>query len=153
MDKDLQQFRSGKEKGLITERSLKASPDRILFCHDSGSNKGIIPNHALVHIFSDLPGYRRSLFQVNTKVHRRSGCQKKGLTYSPSCDFFLLSIAFIRLTNNGQYLFLSVSSTTENLAVFLWENINLHLPPSDTYELYEVKIHETDKNVVVYRGE
>ncbi|GJJ79021.1 6-pyruvoyltetrahydropterin/6-carboxytetrahydropterin synthase [Entomortierella parvispora] len=49
--------------------------------------------------------------------------------------------------------FKSTPSTTENLAVFLWENINLHLPPSDTYELYEVKIHETDKNVVVYRGE
>ncbi|KAI1321188.1 hypothetical protein EDD11_007754 [Mortierella claussenii] len=44
-------------------------------------------------------------------------------------------------------------STTENLAVFLWQNINEHLPPSDTYALYEIKLHETDKNVVIYRGE
>ncbi|KAF9364068.1 hypothetical protein BGX34_002617 [Mortierella sp. NVP85] len=44
-------------------------------------------------------------------------------------------------------------STTENLAVFLWENIKEHLPPSTTYDLYEIKLYETDKNVVVYRGE
>ncbi|KAG0223778.1 hypothetical protein BGW42_004492 [Actinomortierella wolfii] len=41
-----------------------------------------------------------------------------------------------------------------NLAtVFLWQNIMTHLPPSDTYRLYEIKLYETDKNVVVYRGE
>ncbi|KAG0245616.1 6-pyruvoyltetrahydropterin synthase [Mortierella sp. GBAus27b] len=44
-------------------------------------------------------------------------------------------------------------STTENLAVFLWDNIKLHLPKSNTYELYEIKLYETDKNVVTYRGE
>ncbi|KAG0367260.1 hypothetical protein BGZ54_004153 [Gamsiella multidivaricata] len=44
-------------------------------------------------------------------------------------------------------------STTENLAVFLWQNIQQNLPVSKTYELYEIKLHETDKNVVVYRGE
>ncbi|KAF8928066.1 hypothetical protein BGZ58_009922 [Dissophora ornata] len=43
--------------------------------------------------------------------------------------------------------------TTENLAVFLWENIKQHLPFSETYELFEIKLRETDKNVVVYRGE
>ncbi|KAF9358594.1 hypothetical protein BGX26_001358 [Mortierella sp. AD094] len=49
--------------------------------------------------------------------------------------------------------FQSNPSTTENLAVFLWENINLHLPPSETYSLHEIKLYETDKNVVIYRGE
>ncbi|KAK3827759.1 MAG: 6-pyruvoyltetrahydropterin synthase [Benniella sp.] len=49
--------------------------------------------------------------------------------------------------------FRSQPSTTENLAVFLWENIKEHLPPSTTYDLYEIKLYETDKNVVVYRGE
>ncbi|KAF8945474.1 hypothetical protein BGZ47_002538 [Haplosporangium gracile] len=49
--------------------------------------------------------------------------------------------------------FHSTPSTTENLAVFLWESIKKHLPPSETYELHELKVYETDKNIVVYRGE
>ncbi|KAF9963697.1 hypothetical protein BGZ65_000712 [Modicella reniformis] len=49
--------------------------------------------------------------------------------------------------------FHSQPSTTENLAVFLWENIKQHLPLSKTYELHEIKLYETDKNVVTYRGE
>ncbi|KAG0373325.1 hypothetical protein BGX24_011842 [Mortierella sp. AD032] len=49
--------------------------------------------------------------------------------------------------------FHSTPSTTENLAVFLWESINKHLPHSETYELHELKVYETDKNIVVYRGE
>uniref|UniRef100_A0A672FLG9 6-pyruvoyl tetrahydrobiopterin synthase n=1 Tax=Salarias fasciatus TaxID=181472 RepID=A0A672FLG9_SALFA len=46
--------------------------------------------------------------------------------------------------------FATVVSTTENLAVYIWDNMAKVLPP-DT--LYEIKIHETDKNVIVYRGE
>ncbi|KAF9374991.1 hypothetical protein CPC16_000960 [Podila verticillata] len=49
--------------------------------------------------------------------------------------------------------FKATPSTTENLAVFLWENITKHLPLSEHYHLYEIKLHETDKNIVVYRGE
>ncbi|XP_061174521.1 6-pyruvoyl tetrahydrobiopterin synthase-like [Saccostrea echinata] len=41
-------------------------------------------------------------------------------------------------------------STTENLAVFIWSEIQKKTPKD---LLYEVKIHETDKNVIVYRGE
>lgn len=41
-------------------------------------------------------------------------------------------------------------STTENLAVYIWDNMVKVLPPN---LLYEIKIHETDKNIVVYRGE
>ncbi|KAM7382178.1 hypothetical protein PAMA_012846 [Pampus argenteus] len=46
--------------------------------------------------------------------------------------------------------FSSVVSTTENVAVYIWDNMVKALPPN---LLYEIKIHETDKNVVVYRGE
>ncbi|KAG0355923.1 hypothetical protein BG005_005154 [Podila minutissima] len=49
--------------------------------------------------------------------------------------------------------FKATPSTTENLAVFLWENITKYLPPSEHYQLYEIKLRETDKNIVVYRGE
>lgn len=46
--------------------------------------------------------------------------------------------------------FADVVSTTENVCVFIWDNMAKLLPPG---LLYEVKIHETDKNIVVYRGE
>lgn len=41
-------------------------------------------------------------------------------------------------------------STTENLAVFIWDNMKKVMPRPDF--LYEVKILETDKNIVIYRG-
>jgi len=40
-------------------------------------------------------------------------------------------------------------STTENVAIYIWEQLNMLLPENC---LYEVKIHETDKNIVTYRG-
>ncbi|XP_016296289.1 6-pyruvoyl tetrahydrobiopterin synthase [Sinocyclocheilus anshuiensis] len=46
--------------------------------------------------------------------------------------------------------FADVVSTTENLSVFIWDSMVKLLPPDS---LYEIKIYETDKNIVVYRGE
>uniref|UniRef100_A0A1A8H0U6 6-pyruvoyl tetrahydrobiopterin synthase n=1 Tax=Nothobranchius korthausae TaxID=1143690 RepID=A0A1A8H0U6_9TELE len=46
--------------------------------------------------------------------------------------------------------FADVISTTENLAVYIWDNMVKMLPAS---KLYEIRIHETDKNIVMYRGE
>uniref|UniRef100_A0A1B6CK27 6-pyruvoyl tetrahydrobiopterin synthase n=1 Tax=Clastoptera arizonana TaxID=38151 RepID=A0A1B6CK27_9HEMI len=47
--------------------------------------------------------------------------------------------------------FKNVVSTTENVAIFIWNNIKHEL--TDSSILYEVKIFETDKNVIAYRGE
>lgn len=46
--------------------------------------------------------------------------------------------------------FADVVSTTENLAVYIWDSMEKLLPAS---LLYEIKIHETDNNIIVYRGE
>ncbi|KAL6475234.1 hypothetical protein MHYP_G00162740 [Metynnis hypsauchen] len=46
--------------------------------------------------------------------------------------------------------FANVVSTTENLAVYVWDSMVKLLPPN---MLYEIKVHETDKNIVIYRGE
>lgn len=46
--------------------------------------------------------------------------------------------------------FADVVSTTENVAVYIWDSLAKLLPPN---LLYEIKMHETDKNIVVYRGE
>lgn len=47
--------------------------------------------------------------------------------------------------------FKDVVSTTENVAVFIWNNLKSEL--EDPSLLYEVKIFETDKNIILYRGE
>ena len=47
--------------------------------------------------------------------------------------------------------FQNTVSTVENIAVYIWKEMKKTLP--DPEVLYEVKVHETDKNVVFYRGE
>ncbi|XP_071965177.1 uncharacterized protein [Antedon mediterranea] len=42
-------------------------------------------------------------------------------------------------------------STSENVSIFIWNQMLAHLPHPEL--LYEVKLHETDKNVVSYKGE
>jgi 6-pyruvoyltetrahydropterin/6-carboxytetrahydropterin synthase len=42
-----------------------------------------------------------------------------------------------------------VVSTVENIAVFIWHQMRAFIPDL----LYEVKVHETDKNIAVYRGD
>ncbi|NP_001284375.1 6-pyruvoyl tetrahydrobiopterin synthase [Poecilia reticulata] len=56
----------------------------------------------------------------------------------------------IEIRTFHQTFLLSLTSTTENLAVYIWDNMAKALPASLPYE---IRIHETDKNIVVYRGE
>ncbi|NXG43163.1 PTPS synthase, partial [Psilopogon haemacephalus] len=46
--------------------------------------------------------------------------------------------------------FAEVVSTTENVAVFIWESLQKLLPVGI---LYKVTVHETEQNIVVYKGE
>ncbi|XP_055907158.1 6-pyruvoyl tetrahydrobiopterin synthase [Eupeodes corollae] len=46
--------------------------------------------------------------------------------------------------------FENIPSTTENVAVYIWDNLRQKLKKPEL--LYEVKIYETDKNSVIYRG-
>jgi len=46
--------------------------------------------------------------------------------------------------------FKNTVSTTENLAVFIWNSLLIKISKD---LLYEVKIHETENNVIIYRGE
>uniref|UniRef100_A0A2M3ZIZ8 6-pyruvoyltetrahydropterin synthase n=1 Tax=Anopheles braziliensis TaxID=58242 RepID=A0A2M3ZIZ8_9DIPT len=47
--------------------------------------------------------------------------------------------------------FKNLPSTTENVAIFIWDSLKLLMAKPEL--LYEVKIYETDKNSVIYRGE
>lgn len=42
-------------------------------------------------------------------------------------------------------------STTENVAIFIWNRLKKVIDNPDL--LYKIKLYETDKNVVVYKGE
>ena len=46
--------------------------------------------------------------------------------------------------------FADIVSTTENVAVYIRENLQKFLPVG---VLYKVKVYETDNNIVVYKGE
>lgn len=54
-----------------------------------------------------------------------------------------LDVDYFRLNN--------FVSTTENLAIFIWSQLVNHFPSN--VQLYEIKIYETEKNIVTYRGE
>lgn len=47
--------------------------------------------------------------------------------------------------------FQNAISTTENLAVFIWDSLLKVLPNPQL--LHKVKIYETEKNIVEYQGE
>ncbi|XP_022256550.1 6-pyruvoyl tetrahydrobiopterin synthase-like isoform X2 [Limulus polyphemus] len=46
--------------------------------------------------------------------------------------------------------FIEKVSTTENVAVFIWESLKPYIPSG---LLHSVKIYETDKNIVYFQGE
>lgn len=46
--------------------------------------------------------------------------------------------------------FKNVPSTSENVAIYIWDALRLRMSKPEL--LYEVKLYETDKNSVVYRG-
>lgn len=54
------------------------------------------------------------------------------------------------LDKDVEYFF-TRPSTTENLTIFIWEQMKsvMVLP----HLLYEVEVHETENNIVKYRGE
>lgn len=47
--------------------------------------------------------------------------------------------------------FATIPSTTENVAIFIWNNMKKVMKRPEL--LHEVKVHETENNVVVYRGD
>lgn len=49
--------------------------------------------------------------------------------------------------------YLSFTSTTENVAVYIWNKLIVHMTEEQRDLLYEVKVHETENNVFIYRGE
>ena len=67
-----------------------------------------------------------------------------------NCSSLLLLSSWVQYHVFETFVYI-LCSTTENLAIFIWENIRPLLPKPEL--LYEIKIHETDKNVVLYRGE
>lgn len=110
--------------------SLKEETKKA-FCDSASAFIGKLLNN----ILSVVDNVWRSFY---LKSHRRFG--------RPA---FALMICIIMKSLNCNFVFI-YPSTTENLAVFIWIELQKQLP---TNYLYEVRIHETDKNVIFYRGE
>jgi len=53
---------------------------------------------------------------------------------------------------NDVIFFRDIIPTTENMAVVFWNALS-PLLKEDNYSLYSVKIYETEKNSVIYKGE
>ncbi|XP_070783198.1 6-pyruvoyl tetrahydrobiopterin synthase [Enoplosus armatus] len=87
---------------------------------------------------------------VHGKIDRLTG-MVMNLTDLKKCieDVIMTTLDHKNLDKDVPY-FANVVSTTENVAVYIWDNMVKALPPN---LLYEIKIHESDKNIVVYRGE
>ncbi|KAM9816862.1 6-pyruvoyl tetrahydrobiopterin synthase [Neosynchiropus ocellatus] len=87
---------------------------------------------------------------VRGKIHRSTG-MVMNLTDLKKCieEVIMIPLDHKNLDKDVPY-FATVVSTTENLAVYIWDCMVKVLPPN---LLYEIKIHETDKNIVIYRGE
>ncbi|XP_060950644.1 6-pyruvoyl tetrahydrobiopterin synthase [Limanda limanda] len=87
---------------------------------------------------------------VRGKIDRVTG-MVMNLTDLKRCieDVIMTPLDHKNLDKDVPY-FASIVSTTENVAVYIWDNMVKALLPN---LLYEIKIHETDKNIVVYRGE
>ena len=49
-------------------------------------------------------------------------------------------------------MFFLYCSTTENVAIFIWDKLKYALGTKSDL-LYEVSVHETENNVFIYRGE
>ena len=47
--------------------------------------------------------------------------------------------------------FKNVVSTSENVAIYIFDELKKLLPKPEL--MFEVKLYETDKNIVIYRGE
>ncbi|CAL8284579.1 unnamed protein product [Merluccius merluccius] len=92
----------------------------------------------------------RAEVTVRGKVNKASG-MVINLTDLKQCieEVIMVPLDHKNLDKDVPY-FANVVSTMENLAVYIWDNMVKVLPVG---ELYEVKIYETDENIVVYRGQ
>uniref|UniRef100_A0A3P9B7Z8 6-pyruvoyl tetrahydrobiopterin synthase n=1 Tax=Maylandia zebra TaxID=106582 RepID=A0A3P9B7Z8_9CICH len=95
-------------------------------------------------------GLNKCVFCICFQIDAKTG-MVMNLTDLKKCieEVIMIPLDHKNLDKDVPY-FTTVVSTTENVAVYIWDNMVKVLPPG---LLYEIKIHETDKNVVVYRGE
>lgn len=65
-------------------------------------------------------------------------------------DMVLVKLDHKNLDKDVDY-FKERPSTTENVAIFIWDQLKQTMEKAEL--LYEVKIYETENNIVTYRGD
>nr|CAG4639648.1 EOG090X0HIM [Daphnia magna] len=97
------------------------------------------------------------LFQTIVEVTIRGPIDEKTGMVMNLCDLKLYMEQSIMNVMDHKNLdkdvphFHHLVSTTENVAVFIWDSLSAHM--ANPSLLYEVKIFETEKNIMIYRGE
>ena len=76
---------------------------------------------------------------VHNYITSVTSCHHKCITYGGSASHVYVSALYFH-------------STTENLVVYIWEQLSEALGDKSKL-LYEVCVHETDNNTFIYRGE
>ena len=87
---------------------------------------------------------------VRGEVDERSGIVMNLATLKELIEQHVLADYDHRNLNIDVPEFRDVNPTAENIAIAIWKRLEPALPDG---LLYEVRLHETENNVVVYRGE
>ena len=73
------------------------------------------------------------------------------ITDLKNCIWDVLRLVDHRNLDRDVNYFTNNPSTAENIAIWMWKQMVNQIP--SPAQLYEIKLYETDKNIVVYRGE
>ncbi|XP_005058864.1 PREDICTED: 6-pyruvoyl tetrahydrobiopterin synthase isoform X1 [Ficedula albicollis] len=143
------------------------------FCASESLFCGRVPMPGFPRVFQKLCTSLEKVFHGHCPVHSKDLQFKAVFMLLSSCLKTLpidpVSGMVMNLTDLKEYMqaaivepldhknldkdvpyFSEVVSTTENVAVFIWDNLQKLLPQG---VLHKVEVQETEQNVVVYKGE
>ncbi|XP_013920706.1 PREDICTED: 6-pyruvoyl tetrahydrobiopterin synthase [Thamnophis sirtalis] len=131
------------QKGFCCKQYFSSSPLSFSKHLSKDENMDIFGkcNHTHGHNYQDL-------MPLNVEnVHLGGGNKTPFLCFCPQMAI-IEPLDHKDLDNDVDY-FANVTSSTENLAMYIWNSLEKILPSGC---LYKVKIYESDKNFVVFKG-
>ncbi|XP_017779538.1 PREDICTED: 6-pyruvoyl tetrahydrobiopterin synthase [Nicrophorus vespilloides] len=85
------------------------------------------------------------------EVDQRTGMVMNLTDLKAEMETAIMDVADHKNLDKDVAYFKDVPSTTENVAIFFWCNLKQTMKKPSL--LYEIKIHETENNIVIYRGD
>ncbi len=87
---------------------------------------------------------------VKGEIDRRTGMVINLVDLKRAIEEAILNEVDHKHLNLDTTIFQEIVPTAENMVVVFWKLLERKLPPG---LLYEIKLHETENNVAIYRGE